>query len=267
MLLRKNLPCNLGCSSSDAMQEYENGWKCFSCDRFKKRVKSIWDASPEIIKSKITIENLEKELFILYGSRYLNDKNAWLYKYNLSLPSFEYVNFVGSSDFSNRGIISFFEHRQLDAIVFKVQHTNTSKTFLGTRIDTSKFGFLIKLNWKDRNRKPKTLLIGDCKIHKPFFASETIVIVEDIVSAYKIYQNIGKNTIALLGCGFNKEKLISILESKCRKIYLWLDPDLPGQRAALNWREKLDPYAEIINIISERDPKDHSIEEIYEYLK
>jgi twinkle protein len=31
-LLRSNLPCKW-CDSSDAMAEYENGWKCFSCDK------------------------------------------------------------------------------------------------------------------------------------------------------------------------------------------------------------------------------------------
>jgi DNA primase len=51
-------------------------------------------------------------------------------------------------------------------------------------------------------------------------------------------------------------------------VNLWLDPDAAGQRAAVKYRRQLQAYGLTVrNIVSQRDPKLHTLDEIRAILE
>lgn len=91
-----------------------------------------------------------------------------------------------------------------------------------------------------------------------------IVLVEDALSAIKV----GKvaDTWALLGTRMPPAYFTEILNSG-RPVLTYLDPDPPGQAAALEIRQQLRRFGvQVRNVLSERDPKLYHTEEIRRYV-
>jgi hypothetical protein len=91
---------------------------------------------------------------------------------------------------------------------------------------------------------------------------DTIVVVEDIVSAIKVSRHVP--CLPLFGCNISKERLLR-LSKLCSKVVCWLDPDKRREGAIGAARAGLFGMEGVV-IFSERDPKEHSDSEIQEYL-
>lgn len=126
----------------------------------------------------------------------------------------------------------------------------------------SKFQFIRRLH-----KKPKVLTYGDVVGNEPIFATDaechTIVIVEDVVSAIKVSRLF--DSCALLKANIHGT-LLSRLSRRYDSCVLWLDPDMHKHMAEV-LLPKVQPYFVSTQIImSSKDPKEHTIKEIGEYL-
>lgn len=87
---------------------------------------------------------------------------------------------------------------------------------------------------------------------------------EDILSAYKV-GSVGEGW-AVMGTSVSAGMVAEILRRRC-SVNVWLDPDAAGQKAARRYIKQLRAYnVEVRNIVSPRDPKLHTRDQIEEYL-
>lgn len=121
--------------------------------------------------------------------------------------------------------------------------------------------------WQARNvaasdGRPKYLnpLVDKSAMFAKYGKGKEIVLTEDILSAWKV----GRTTAAwsLLGTALSQSQLSSILKDG-RRVYIWLDPDGPGQKAASKIFKQLTAYGVDARVIrSDTDPKLLSREDI-----
>jgi hypothetical protein len=87
---------------------------------------------------------------------------------------------------------------------------------------------------------------------------------EDILSAYKV-GSVGEGW-AVMGTSVPAAYIAHFLQRGCA-VNVWLDPDPAGQKAARRYIKQLRAYnVKVRNIVSSRDPKLHTREQIKEYL-
>lgn len=115
------------------------------------------------------------------------------------------------------------------------------------------------------HKEPKALSHGDIVGNEPVFrataSSNTIVLVEDILSAIKVSRVIDS-------CALLKNQIHDILIYRLANIYdncyLWLDPDM-YEHMTKKLLPRIKPYFKECKVImSEKDPKIHSTKEIKE---
>lgn len=124
--------------------------------------------------------------------------------------------------------------------------------------------------WQARaldGRQPKYLApaIDKRGIVPRWGSAEDVTLTEDILSAYKVGQV--AEGWSLLGTQALPGLLTKLLQRRPPHVNVWLDPDRAGQRAA----SKLIPRLRGVGlnarrIVSERDPKLHTYDEIKEIL-
>jgi DNA primase len=88
---------------------------------------------------------------------------------------------------------------------------------------------------------------------------------EDALSAYKV----GKVAEGwpIMGTKVSPAVCAALLQ-RGAPVNLWLDPDAAGQRAASKYRRQLQAYGLTVrNIVSQRDPKLHTLDEIRTILE
>lgn len=127
-------------------------------------------------------------------------------------------------------------------------------------------GKLIFWQARSQTRKPKVI---SPRLHRrglvaKYGQGETVVLCEDILSAFKV----GLHTEAwsLLGTSLSDDALKEILYRDC-KVIVWLDGDGPGQKAAAKILKTLRAYGvSVANVVTEKDPKLYSRDEIEEKL-
>lgn len=97
------------------------------------------------------------------------------------------------------------------------------------------------------------------------------VIVEDVLSAFRIARDTDFAAIAAQGTSLDRTALVRIAEvSNAQRIpvFTWLDPDVYGQSGAIRIRTDLGRLGvDVKNIRSLRDPKNHEPHEIREALE
>lgn len=94
--------------------------------------------------------------------------------------------------------------------------------------------------------------------------AKTLVITEDIISAMKV-QKVGHEVMPIYGMhAASKWKALKLLGYS--KVFLWLDPNMYTEMIKQARQGSLEGLA-VIPILSTKDPKEHSITEIKEYLK
>lgn len=89
-----------------------------------------------------------------------------------------------------------------------------------------------------------------------------IVVVEDVVSAYKVHKA-GYNVLALLGTKASDKQLELLYNYK--DVIIWLDPDHPGQMGATELFKRINGVSDVMNVLAEQ-PKEVSYSRIKELL-
>jgi len=93
--------------------------------------------------------------------------------------------------------------------------------------------------------------------------ADTIVVVEDIISAIKLSRCV--DSMPLLGSFLNKEKALR-LSKLYSHLTFWLDYD--KAKEAVKQADALRPFFQTVEVvITERDPKQYSTEEMKQWLK
>lgn len=97
-------------------------------------------------------------------------------------------------------------------------------------------------------------------------SSDYLVIVEDALSAIKVFES-GFSALSLLGTSLKKETysfLINYLKYNkwLKHIIIWLDGDEAGQEGARKLKQQLSIYGSVKNIVTAKDPKELSFNEI-----
>lgn len=95
---------------------------------------------------------------------------------------------------------------------------------------------------------------------------DTLVVVEDVLSAFRVVQA-GFKAMAAMGTAIDQTTLSEAVRG-CAKVVGWLDPDAAGHKGFRTLRRALALHdAELYKVVSERDPKQHSRAEIQAYIK
>ncbi len=94
-----------------------------------------------------------------------------------------------------------------------------------------------------------------------------LVLCEDFLSAYRVWKATGKCAMALLGTDLSDSVLARIL-TKYARVCTWLDSDKAGRQAVGKIQQKLKLYeVPHRDVITQRDPKFHSAQEIRDALR
>lgn len=245
-LIERGLPCTLGCSSSNAMSEYSDHWYCYACGTPKdKKIKTRSIQEKEVrgaSKDQTYHELPDKARAFLYKFHFTDEliqKYSICYAYDFKVWSTRKQSYFNSGDRvilpSWKGQTEWFcEARTLD---------------------------------KDNDLKYVTLG-GKQLIFKTFsdgLKQPLVVLVEDLLSGIRVGEVC--NAVALRGTSFNDDKLCQILDSG-KDFIVWLDSDKPGQDAAKTLIHKLNWWGGTVKaVISDRDPKCYSDEEIRRFLE
>jgi DNA primase len=120
------------------------------------------------------------------------------------------------------------------------------------------------------DKKPKyitTMPVGLSKSHylhsSDVLYGHTLVVVEDLLSAYKLHYA-GYSTLCLLGTKLDKGNLPSILLDKPDRVVLWLDDDEAGHMGAMQLFKELSPVFKYITSINMLQPKEISLSNLRE---
>lgn len=221
------------CQHINCFQEYDNGGWCFRCHYITSR------------HSFERVTNSRKEYLLgPYETELTWQQEAWLH--------------------------SIFGHK-----TEIVKHLYKFKNCGGKLVLHFKGGTLLKRIHPGDG--PKNLLFYE---HNPtvfhmqknttLFSYETLVLTEDVFSAMKV--NTISPAAAILGCKLDKggEKLAQIKQIlstyKHPKVIIWLDNDPAGWMGAKYLENKFGLLYPTYVIRSKKDPKNHTYEEIEEYL-
>ncbi len=129
--------------------------------------------------------------------------------------------------------------------------------------------------WQGRNiyevipgQKPKWFLKKPKNIKRVYYEcyapeSDKVVLVEDLVSAIKVHEATGYNTIALLTTYVSKELMMRLLKYK---VFIWLDADMHTK--SLGYSNTMNQLGIKTHAIIDhtKDPKEYSKEKINTYL-
>ena len=123
--------------------------------------------------------------------------------------------------------------------------------------------------WQARNfsttrPKPKTLTFGAVgEVLYLLGSGETVVIVEDIISATKV----ARCTSALPVFGSNIPlQTLTRLVARFKNLVIWLDKDMAGKSVAAAERARQFGFESVRSVITDRDPKEYTDEEIKGFL-
>lgn len=96
--------------------------------------------------------------------------------------------------------------------------------------------------------------------------SDTVVITEDYLSAWRTTKDTNVPTVSALGTTLDRDAVVKIAGQFSAAI-LWLDPDYYGQLGARTLRKQFGALDfPVVNVLSARDPKNHEPEEVRQYI-
>lgn len=87
-----------------------------------------------------------------------------------------------------------------------------------------------------------------------------VIIVEDILSAIRVFEASGISTVSILGTKLSDYQ--TSLLSEASMVITWLDGDRAGRKGAASIRKTLSMLMEVGNIVTEKDPKCYSDQQI-----
>lgn len=214
------LPCD-NCGSSDGLEDYTNGAYCFVCHYKEKNKRLCLESDQNKQKKPKKIELLPLNSF---WTNWLKDKG-------INEKTIQHFN------------IQF--DRFSESVAYPCREQSTKK-ILGYQL-------------RDKDKKIKTIRFITEYEHFLFEArindSEQVVLVEDAVSAMRIWQDTKNNAIALLGTNLAEENLLYIIKNY-KRIIVWLDGDLAGYQAAERIINNLQQFVYSKIFFTRADPKD-----------
>jgi hypothetical protein len=144
---------------------------------------------------------------------------------------------------------------------YGIKYSKSTNRIVFTYKDTQIGRALDKLvfpKYLSRNRRGALFMGEQLAIEQE---PRSVIIVEDILSAFKILEHFpGLRIVCLCGTGFSKIELTGWLDSP--KIYIWLDGDRPGQKAAAKLYSFLSQFYLCRIIKTEKDPKAYNKNEM-----
>ena len=223
----KHLPCK-SCGSKDNLGEYTDHFWCFGCGYYKEKddIKSI--------RNRVLGQN-HKEIFIenLVFTKHIPKKAMrWLLSYRITLKEIEKHNILWCQE--NETLIL----------------VHTDEYWQGRHFGNYGIKYLSK------GKKPLTI----------YGESDTIILVEDVLSAIKIARLSPEYcAMPLLGSSLSTEHE-EVLRDIFKTIYVWLDRDKAKQgiKMTRNLRQK---GINTKSIITDLDPKEYNEGEIQSWLK
>lgn len=240
MLIQSRLPCD-SCGSSDAVSEYDNGTYCFSCHhstyKFSSRPTNYTN-DYKTIECPYRVQNVTKNGLADCFLRERHFTQSMYFLYNLQESTDG--NFLVLPGI-REGKRQFLEIRNLNPERIKAPKYQTVGTkkilYLGNRL----------FNWFDQK-------------------GLKIIIVEDMLSCMRV--GLRHNCVALRGTSLSEEVLSIFCQlSPATHLYLWLDSDIPGQKATEKIIDKLSWLGNpITKILTEKDPKMYTDTEITSIL-
>jgi hypothetical protein len=99
---------------------------------------------------------------------------------------------------------------------------------------------------------------------------DTLVITEDYLSAYRVFNSSSCSSLALLRTSLSDKTLFEISEREFKNIIIWLDPDEAGREGAAKVYKKLSHYLPTKTVIAiydnDKEPKECSPAELRDIL-
>jgi hypothetical protein len=201
-----------------------------------------------------------------------SDGHRWCFRCNYYEPGdivekhFKQKEIVNSKGLIYPEIINFsqecLEYLRSYQLTDEEIYSNLNGHEDGYSFFDSKFFLVRRLH-----KKPKVIVKGEVVGNEPIFSSpnggDTVVIVEDILSAIKVSRVI--DTIALLKADLH-DIVITRLANRYDNCYLWLDSNM-YEKMSTRLLPRIKPYFKQCKVImSEHDPKQHSDNEIRRYI-
>lgn len=215
------------CNSKDNLAEYDNGFFCFGCG-YKNLKRDL-----SLFKPRNTVKvrddiNLDKNL----------PKTAlkWLLKYNLTEKEMEQFYYSHERVIKN-------EKRHCNLLVLYAD----SNYWLARNLDDGAYS--------------KYVSSGNKPIIK-YGTGQTLVFVEDIISAIKVGRQF--TAIPMLGSKVSQDMWTEA--KNYDKVIVWGDRDKATSNVTSCRRAREVLGKEVRCIITEKDPKDYSDTEIYNYI-
>ena len=128
----------------------------------------------------------------------------------------------------------------------------------------------------DKTQQPKYLFPAGMKrnrgayLHSCSATHDAVVVVEDVLSAYRISEAGPFSAVALLGTSADQQLLIDLRNEADEygvRVVTWLDGDSWGQRGALDIRNRLARYdIAVSNVLTGKDPKTYTDNEIRGFI-
>lgn len=234
------------CPSSDAMAEYTDGFKCFSCGGHSGTYK------PKTDLEKRELPGIQEDQAFY---ELPPEARAFLYKFHFTDEMIDWYDIRWATDF-------------MIWSTKKQQYVNTGDriVFTGERLAD---GVFYEARTLDPGNKLKWVSIGGKSdlyySHTIHTEGETVVIVEDVISAMRVGELIP--AVALRGTNLTASNLVQ-LQSHYKKFIVWLDSDAPGQKAARKIFNKLQWFTDKVQVVlSEKDPKCYSDDKIRLFLE
>lgn len=215
------------CHSRDNLAEYDNGFHCFGCGYNKpKRDLSVFKPQ-NVVKVRDDI-SLDKNL----------PKTAlkWLLKYSLTDKEMEKFYYANERVIRN-------EKRHCDLLVLYAD----ANYWLARSLDDNAYS--------------KYVSSGNKPIIK-YGTGQTLVFVEDIISAIKVGRQF--TAIPMLGAKVTQDMWTEA--KNYDKVIVWGDRDKATQNIIACRRASEIVGKRVKCIITDKDPKDYSDTEIYNYI-
>lgn len=176
------------------------------------------------------VEHVKNEILLDYTKNISKDGLLWLFKYDLSLKEIEDYS-IGYSPNLDRVILPIVTNGRWDYWQARALSPGVYPKYLNPKFMKSPF-------------YSQTEDLGN------------LVIVEDIISAIKVGRCM--RACAILGSKIPEE--VYKVARRCKKVYLWLDPDMKDKMN--NIKTNLSMYTEITIVDSDKDPKEYSTDKI-----
>ena len=234
MLIHASLRCP-DCGSSDALAEYVNGTFCFSCHKSHYFFGSK-DTAFKKLKGKIEVP------FETCGIKENSYIHCFLKERCFTEDMLRFYNIEQSTD-DNYLVLTGYKDCKRQFIEIRLMNKNIQGPKYRT-VGTKKLWYQ-----------------GARSIH-----TNKLIVVEDMLSAMRVGWKYP--CIALRGTSLSEEVTSKLCQfPKGTTIFTWFDSDKPGQTAAKAFKEKLNWAGfGFVNIVSEKDPKMYTEEEIDDIL-